>query len=413
MASSDSAIIVEAASKQFRMYGERNQSIKAALMRGRRASYEQFWALRDVSLQIPAGSTYGLIGENGSGKSTLLKLIAQILRPDSGSVRTFGSVAALLELGSGFHPEMTGRENVYLNGSILGMSRSQISRAFDDIVEFAGIGAFIDQPVKNYSSGMYVRLGFSVAINVDPDILLVDEVLAVGDAMFQERCMEKFSDFRRSGKTVVIVSHAMSSMRTLCDHVAWLRNGRLLSAGPAAELVDNYVDDVHIQREDRPVQDSKRWGSGEATIVRTELLGTDGHATSRLYTDDYAVIRVHFHASQPIDRPVFGLALQTVEGVYAWAYHSRDGGFVPDRINGTGSVDLTIPHLHLQAGTYDLDASIVDYTTTHTFDFVRQILRFDVVSGPSHESGGIVALGGQWGNLTLNSTQPTSGSVAS
>ena len=200
---SEPAIVVDGLSKRFRLYHDRNQTLKAAVMRGRRARYEEFWALRDVSLEIAEGATYGFIGTNGSGKSTLLKCLARILVPDEGTVRTRGKVSALLELGAGFHPELSGRENVYLNGSILGLSKRELDHRFDDIVAFAGLERFIDTPVKNYSSGMYVRLGFSVAINVDPDILLVDEVLAVGDEQFQRRCNERFADLRAQGTTIV------------------------------------------------------------------------------------------------------------------------------------------------------------------------------------------------------------------
>jgi ABC-type polysaccharide/polyol phosphate transport system ATPase subunit len=386
------AITVDDVSKRFRLYKERNQSLKAALMRGKRASYEEFWALRNVSFEIPTGSTFGLIGENGSGKSTLLKCIARILQPDTGRVTVDGSMAALLELGSGFHPELSGRENVYLNGSILGMKKPEIDRKFDSIVDFAGIEAFIDQPVKNYSSGMYVRLGFSVAINIDPDILLVDEVLAVGDAMFQEKCMEKFAEFRRAGKTVVIVSHAMGSMRNLCDNVAWLKHGELIEVGPSNDVVDTYVDEGHVDRVEM-ADGSTRWGSGEAQLTKVEMLDADGSPTTRAYPGDAVTFRMHFA------KPVFGLALETVEGVYVWAHHSRDGNMVPDRIEGAGSIDLAVPSLPLQANTYDLNASIVDYTTTHTYDFRRSCYRFDVLSRRPHESGGVVVLGGQWGNL--------------
>jgi ABC-type polysaccharide/polyol phosphate transport system ATPase subunit len=217
-----SVITVDDVSKQYRLYHERNQSLKAALMRRARVKYEEFWALRDVSFEVPEGGTFALIGENGSGKSTLLKCMAHILRPEKGRIETHGKISALLELGAGFHPELTGRENIFLNGSILGLSKRQLNQRFDEIVDFAGLEHFIDTPVKNYSSGMYVRLGFSVAINVDPDILLIDEVLAVGDAEFQRKCLEKFDDFRESGKTVVIVSHAVDSIRNLCDTVGWL-----------------------------------------------------------------------------------------------------------------------------------------------------------------------------------------------
>jgi ABC-type polysaccharide/polyol phosphate transport system ATPase subunit len=395
---STAAITVEDVSKRFRLYKERNQSLKAALMRGRRAAYEEFWALRDVSFEVPQGSTFGLIGENGSGKSTLLKCIARILRPDTGNVRTRGSLASLLELGSGFHPELSGRENVYLNGSILGLSKKEIDNRFDAIVDFAGIETFIDQPVKNYSSGMYVRLGFSVAINVDPDILLVDEVLAVGDAAFQEKCLEKFAEFRRAGKTVVVVSHAMGSLRTFCDQAAWLEHGKLIRVGPATDLVDDYIDEGHVDRQDT-FDGGSRWGSGEAQLTKVELLDAAGKPTSRVRTGDRVTVRMTYDAKEPITKPVFGLALENVEGTYVWAHHSRDGNLVPDQISGTGSVDLVIPRLMLQPGTFDLLASIVDYTTTHTYDFLRHCYRFDVEIGKPRESGGLIALDGEWGNL--------------
>ena len=402
--SSEPAIVVENISKNFRMYRERNQSLKAAIMRGKRASFEEFAALKNVSFEIPSGSTFGLIGENGSGKSTMLKCIARILEPDTGMVKVNGSLAALLELGSGFHPEMSGRENVFLNGSILGMKKKEIERKFDEIVDFAGVGTFIDQPVKNYSSGMYVRLGFSVAINVDPDILLVDEVLAVGDALFQEKCMDKFAEFRRSGKTVVLVSHAMGSLRTMCDQVAWLSHGELQGVGPASEVVDTYVDELHVEREEF-ADGSSRWGSGEIRLSDVELLGPDGTSTTRVYPGDPITFRMHFDAGERIEQPVFGLALETVEGTYAWAFHSRDGEFVPDSVSGQGFIDLHIPHLNLQANTYTVLASIVDYTATHTYDFHRGFLKIDVLARTPHESGGIAVLGGTWGNLQNTQTR--------
>ncbi|MDR1998754.1 MAG: ABC transporter ATP-binding protein [Frankiaceae bacterium] len=414
------AVSIEGVSKRFRLYAERNQSLKAALMRGRRASYEEFWALRDVDIQIPVGSTFGLIGENGSGKSTLLKVIARILQPDAGRVAVNGSLAALLELGSGFHPELSGRENVYLNGSILGLGKKQIDAKFEEIVDFAGVEQFIDQPVKNYSSGMYVRLGFAVAINVDPEILLVDEVLAVGDATFQEKCMEKFAEFRRAGRTVVIVSHAMGALRVMCDRAAWLRQGQVVKAGRAGELVDDYVDEAHLERESgRAAREAEqrqqadaspgaaassggivsaaRWGSGEVQLSSVELLDRHGRPTRLLRTHEQATIRLGYRCLEPIERPVFGLALDNVEGVYVWAHHSRDGGYVPERIDGEGFVDLVIPALPLQSGKFDLIASVVDYTTTHIYDFQRHCLRFDVLDTRPRESGGIVAFGGVWG----------------
>lgn len=238
----EAAVIVDDVSLKYRLYKERNNSLKTTLLRGRRSVYEDFWALRDVSFEVPAGSTFGLIGRNGAGKSTLLKCLARILYPDKGAITVRGRMASMLELGSGFHPELSGRENVFLNGSILGMSRKEITRKFDDIVEFSGVEKFIDQPVKNYSSGMYVRLGFAVAINVEPDILVVDEILAVGDAAFQEKSRQKFTDLRQSGKTVIMVTHSAANIRDMCDTAAWIDQGRLVQVGDAATVSQAYID---------------------------------------------------------------------------------------------------------------------------------------------------------------------------
>lgn len=241
---SEIAVRVDHVSKSFRLYKERNQTLKAAIMRGRTSVHEDFWALKDVDFDVPVGSTFGLIGSNGSGKSTLLKCLANIYHPTKGSITHFGRIAAMLEVGSGFHSELSGRENVFLNGSILGMSKKEITRKFDEIVDFSGVEQFLDQPVKNYSSGMYVRLGFAIAINVDPDILVVDEVLAVGDAEFQEKCFQKFRDFKAAGKTVILVSHAMSSIKAMCDHAAWINKGELMSVGVAQPTIKAYLDSL-------------------------------------------------------------------------------------------------------------------------------------------------------------------------
>lgn len=405
------AVEIDAVSKHFRLYKERNQSLKAAVMRGGRARYEEFWALRDVSLEIPEGSTFALIGENGSGKSTLLKCIARILSPDAGNIRTHGSVAALLELGSGFHPELSGRENVFLNGSILGLTKRDLDRKFDEIVDFAGIEEFIDQPVKNYSSGMYMRLGFSVAINVDPDILLVDEVLAVGDSAFQEKCMAKFADFRRAGKTVVIVSHAMGSMRTLCDQAAWLDHGRVVEVGRADHIVDKYIDKGHEESIPAPevvTDDAARWGSGEGKLTSVQLLDRNGQPATRFNSGDPVTVRMEYDCSSRIERPVFGLAMENLDGIYAWSQNTRDADVHVPYIEGRGHVDLEIPSLSFQPHGFDLSASICDHTITHIYDFRRHCYRFvvEAETGRPRESGGVVALAGQW---RTDHTQASSG----
>ena len=238
---SQPAVEVNNLSKRFRLFHERNQTLKSAVMRGKRGSYEEFWALKDVSFDVAEGQTFGLIGRNGSGKSTLLKCLAQILYPTSGEIRYNGRMASLLEVGSGFHPELSGIDNVFLNGAILGMSKKEIKSKLESIIDFAGVGSFIDQPVKNYSSGMYVRLGFSVAIHVEPEILIVDEVLAVGDKDFKEKCDAKFSEMKKSGRTIVLVTHDMKAVRDMCDSAAWLDKGVVKDLGPAAGVVASYL----------------------------------------------------------------------------------------------------------------------------------------------------------------------------
>ncbi|WP_315097933.1 ABC transporter ATP-binding protein [uncultured Cellulomonas sp.] len=393
---SPAAVSVENVSKSFRIYHERNQTLKAAVMRRRRSEYEEFWALRDVALEIPEASTFALVGDNGSGKSTLLKCLAKILFPTEGRVVTRGRMAALLEVGSGFHPELSGRDNIYLNGSILGMKRPEIDRKFDDIVGFSGVERFIDQPVKNYSSGMYVRLGFSVAIHVEPEILLVDEVLAVGDAAFQEKCAEKFASFKREGRTVVVVSHALSSLRQMADQAAWLERGVLKETGPAAGVLDRYLDSTHsdVQHDD---QGRVRWGTGQARVLDVEVIPEQGRDVLR--SGDEAVVRIHFDAAEPIDDPVFGLAIETSEGVYLWASNTRDAGMSIDRISGRGSVDCRLPSLALQPGSFTVQASIVDQTTTHTYDYLREAGRFTVDHGAVRESGGPMALQPRWSGV--------------
>jgi len=234
------AVRVDDVSKKFRLYHERNQSLKSAILRGKTSQHEDFWALKNVSFDVQEGATHALVGSNGSGKSTLLKCLAKIYWPNSGNIEYRGRMASLLEVGSGFHLELSGRENIYLNGSILGMSKKEIDHSFDSIVDFSGIEKFLDQPVKNYSSGMYVRLGFSIAIHVDPDILVVDEVLSVGDEEFQKKSFQKFLEFKKQGKTIILVTHTMQVVKDICDTATWINRGAHMVTGNASEVVDQY-----------------------------------------------------------------------------------------------------------------------------------------------------------------------------
>lgn len=405
----DAAIVVEDVSKRFRLYHERNQSLKAAVMRRGRAKFTELQALDHVSFEVPKGKTFGIIGHNGSGKSTMLKCLAKILRPDSGSVTTFGKVSALLELGAGFHPELSGRDNVYLNGSILGLSKKEIDRRYDDIVTFAfgdsGQEDRIDTPVKNYSSGMYVKLGFSVAINVDPDLLLVDEVLTVGDELFQRKCADKFLELKDSGKTIVIVSHALGMVRDLCDEVALLDHGKLRTLGSPDDAIDAYLGGIERNAR-RDGEHGMRFGEGGAGIERVEILDAKGEPATRLRTGDRVIFRVHWWTEAPIERPVWRLEFHTAVGqVFATAntrYHHQ----IPDRIEGRGHIDYEIPQLLLIAGEYELSATLFDYDCQHPFDVRHRFQRFHVEHGYPRDGDAIVSMGGAFRGQALPEAPP-------
>jgi ABC-type polysaccharide/polyol phosphate transport system ATPase subunit len=392
---SQPVVVVDDVSKKYRLYRERNASIKAAVMRGGRAKVDVFWALEDVSFEVFEGSTTGLIGENGSGKSTMLKCLAKILRPDKGSVTTTGKMSALLELGAGFHPELSGRENVFLNGAILGLKQKELLARFDDIVDFAGIGQFIDEPVKNYSSGMYVRLGFSVAINVQPDILLVDEVLAVGDEAFQRKCLERFAQLKNDGKTVIIVSHSMQSVVNMCDHAIWFKKGNKMADGDPREVVEAYTGSLFLS-EHRATETGDRWGSGEARIERVELIDKFGKQVMRVGSGEPITVRLWWATSEPVARPVFAVSVQTLQGVVVSGPTTRESGEVPEKIDGSGWVDLRMDRFPLLPGTYDITASLTDFTLAHPYDVRRNVLRIDVDRKGPVEPSGIVSFGGVW-----------------
>ena len=397
---SEIAVRVDNVSKSFRLYSERNQSLKSAMLRGGRSRYDVFPALKDVSLEIPRGTTYALIGANGSGKSTLLKCMARIIRPDSGRITVDGKMSALLELGAGFHPDLSGRENVYLNASILGLSRKQVDERFDDIVEFAGLAKFIDSPVKNYSSGMYVRLGFAVAINVDPEVLLVDEVLAVGDESFQQKCNERFAYLRDIGTTIVVVSHSLGVVRTLCEQAAWLDHGVVRQIGPAPKVIDDYIDVMHPERtivedEETGEPTGSRWGEGGARIERVEILGPTGRRTRRVRMGDKVTFRLHYACDEPVKRPVFGLGVHRLDGVHVTGINSRETA-VPDSISGTGHVDFGTDALPILPGTYDVTVALMDYSNLRVFDHWNHALRFDIQPGLPRECEGVIAMSGVW-----------------
>jgi ABC-type polysaccharide/polyol phosphate transport system ATPase subunit len=380
------AIVVEGVTKAYRRMapGFRLRTLKSALLggslvRGLQAD-EAILAVSGVSFTVAKGEAFGLIGSNGSGKSTLLKLVAGILRPDAGSIAVDGRVAALIELGAGFHPEISGRENIYINGAVLGLSRRQVDAHYDSIVEFSGLADFIDEPVKTYSSGMYVRLGFAVAIHTTPDVLLVDEVLAVGDEAFTHRCLRKIEELLGAGRTLLLVSHSLSLMETVCDRVLWLDHGQARMLGEPRRVADAYRAAVAAE-EGRRHQDEKerreesaataggapaaepadgsarRWGSRQAEIVGVRLL-VAGEERYHLKSGDPVAVELAVEARAPLHDFVFGVALATPRGDEVWGTNTDLEGFRPGRLDGAARVTIECPELRLAAGEYVLDVAV-------------------------------------------------------
>jgi len=389
------AIRVESLWKNFRLYHERNRYIKAAMLRGRRARYEEFWALRDVNLTVEQGATVGVIGSNGSGKTTLLKCLTGIYTPDRGSVDINGNIAALLELGAGFHAELSGTENIYLNGSILGMSKKEIDSKFDSIVEFAGLEQFIDTPVKNFSSGMVVRLGFSIATHVEPEVLLIDEILAVGDQAFQRKSTEKIEQFRRDGRTILVVSHSLGLVQQLCDTVVWLEKGHVKMIGPATDVIAEYTGNTYgnFARED--ASSKTRWGSGDAQITQVATLDVNEQPIDTLTSGDEIRIRMELNSHIRIESPVLRVQLETMSGELVWSTSTQRGTATLRVLDGPAVAMLQIPSLPLSEGTYYVSMSITDATGTTEFDHCQHWAKIHVVGGLLND-GGVIALPSTW-----------------
>jgi ABC-2 type transport system ATP-binding protein len=395
---SEPAIIVDSVSKNFRLYHERNRYIKAAILRGRRARYEEFWALENVSFEVEHGSTLGLIGSNGSGKSTMLKCLTGIYRPDKGRIAVNGNIAALLELGSGFHPELSGRENIYLNAAILGLSKKDAQRQFDSIVEFAGLERFIDTAVKNYSSGMQIRLGFSIAAHVEPEILLIDEVLTVGDQTFQRKSSEKIEQFRREGRTIVVVSHSLASVQQLCKEVIWLEKGHMMMRGPAAEVISAYTGESYAQHVAMDADFRERWGTEEVRIDRIDLLNDSGEKIERVETNGAMTISTQLTAQTSVRAPVVKVSISKLDGDIVWSSTSRKSDLGLGNLNNPVVVNIAIPKLPLLEGTYYISVACTDTTGTTDFDHCQNWVRFDVHQSDLFEEG-LVAVPSIW---TLN-----------
>ena len=404
------AIRLRGVSRSFRIVHDRNQTLKEVLIRRKRTTSTELWALRHVDLDIEPGQAVGLIGQNGTGKSTLLKLVAGILRPQTGTVETAGAISSMLELGAGFHPDFSGRENVYLNGSIHGLSDRMVEERFDDILAFGELHDFIDMPVRTYSSGMYMRLAFAIASHVNPDILLLDEVLAVGDEAFQHKCFAQIQRFHRQGGTLVYVSHDPVSVARLCERVILLENGSIHADGTAADVLAEYhrllAQRGTMEPSGSPVRGttttasspsddvtSGEWGTREVVITSVRLLGPDG-PTTRFVSGDQMTVEMDVEAPSALETPVFGAVISTASGVLVYGSNTHLAHTEPTVLSGRATVQFVIPALHLHDGEFVVSVAVHAADESIVYHWLDRWLEFTVFStGPGI---GIVDLVGDW-----------------
>lgn len=371
----ENIISVENVGKKFRLYRSGTRTVKSAVLdlvafRGRR---RDFWALKDVTFSVRKGETLGIIGANGAGKSTLLSLIAGTKVPTEGAIRTQGSISCLLELGAGFHPDLTGRENIFLAGAIMGLSRRQMRERFDAIVAFAEMAEFIDQPVKHYSSGMYVRLGFAVAVEVDPDIMLIDEVIAVGDVSFQRKCLKKMAEFRKAGKTMLIISHDLSAIRAISDRILILNEGKVIGLGNPEQMVESYQS---LSLKSTTVEVGKEWGTGEVRITAVDFFNDKGQPTNAFNSGAGLEARLTYEAKGRIVQPVFGFAVADTAGRILYGNNTQIEGVDIPFIEGKGILSLHLQKLSLARGTYLFSFSV--HSADHKVNYHRLENRFPI-----------------------------------
>ena len=384
----------------------------------RAGSTDDFWVLKDVSFTIQHGESVALIGANGAGKSTILKLVSSIIVPTEGTIILDGRVSALLELGTGFHPDLNGRDNVYLNGSILGLSRREIDQKYQDIIEFADIGDYINLPVKHYSSGMYTRLAFAVASHVDPDILLIDEAISVGDHIFQQRCLKRLAQLKQAGVTLIIISHDMDVIRGYCQRGIWLEHGVVQEDGDLERVIEAYLSaqyQAHVDKTSAPPMrvspnvpstsdtddvETLRWGSGEVELTRVEVLNGQSQPQATFRVGDRLIIRMYYQAERPVTGPVFGIAIHRSDGLHVNGPNSQQAGYTFDVLHGRGYIDYQVEAINLLPGVYEISAAVYDTTTIQAYDHHQRLYQFQVLAGQVQESFGAFYLPSQWSHVS-------------
>jgi lipopolysaccharide transport system ATP-binding protein len=364
--------------------------------------HQNFRALDNISLDVKRGEVFGLIGKNGAGKSTLLKLVARVLRPTTGRVWVKGRVAPLLEVGAGFHPELTGRENIYLNGAMLGFTRREMDAKFERIVAFAELGDFIDAPLRTYSSGMWARLGFAVATDTQPEVLIVDEVLSVGDEAFQRKSFERIQSFREQGATILLVSHNLDAIESMCQRAVWLDHGKVAALDSAQSVVSQYLGRVREDESERMGQaqldTEHRWGNRKIEITRARITNSQNEDESIFYTGQTLVLRLEYKAHQPVQSPMFGMAVHRNDGLHITGPNTAFAKMDLGLVQGSGEITYTIPALALLEGLYHISVAVADREDTEIFDYHHLAYDFRVLNyGHGNvEKYGLVTLNGVW-----------------
>jgi ABC-type polysaccharide/polyol phosphate transport system ATPase subunit len=414
------AIDVNGVSKKYRLYHDYAPTLKEKLLFRNRSAYEDLWVLKDIDLQIEPGQTVGLIGQNGSGKSTLLKLMSRIIYPDKGEIRMNGRVSSLLELGAGFHPDFTGLENIYMNAAIFGMTRREIDRRLNTILEFAELGDFINSPVRTYSSGMYMRLAFSVAINVEPDILLVDEILSVGDESFQKKCFAHMEGNKAAGVTTIIVSHDLTSIQRLCDKVVWLHGGRIVAAGYPVDIINEYrtavaqhdnerisaeikkqhqKEEIDIPHDNTSIEScspqSERWGNRSVIIEKVYLLNQHGEERYTFKCGEPCIIEMKARVHQTVDDLVFGIGIFRQDNICCYGTNTYIDNYQVNSVCAGQEVTVRciIDRINLIPGEYFLDIAAHDHYGT-PYDYQTRQTRISIYS--DKQDIGICRLDHKW-----------------
>ena len=391
------AIEIQNLTKKFRIYADQGHSLKEKMLSAKRRKYEERTVLDGISLTVEPGEAIGLVGKNGCGKSTLLKLMSRILYPESGSVRLNGRVSSLIELGAGFHPDMTGRENIFTNASIFGLTHKEIEEQLDEIIAFSEMEEFIDNPVRTYSSGMYMRLAFSVAIHVGADILLIDEILAVGDAAFQAKCFERLMEIKASGTTIVIVSHSMGQLERICDRTVWIDNGRIRMEGAPNEVHPAYLDFMGQRRQlSAPVQSAPEGEKPDTPARWTDicLLNEQGERVTTVRTGDTVTLQLTYEADpEQAEDALIGLALYRADKALCYGTNTQRERMKPLQLKKSGTIRCTFTKMNLIAGTYWFDVAL-RRLDMFAYDYAAQAVRFTVYN--TIDETGVARLEHRW-----------------